>query len=78
VPLIAWLTGELKPLCEDVILSRSGLLARMFDRAALERLVRQQDSVDPGRWARRTWTMLMLGMWDAHVRTTWQPAGNAV
>ncbi|MCH7808482.1 MAG: asparagine synthase (glutamine-hydrolyzing) [Planctomycetes bacterium] len=68
VPLVRWLRGELRSLCEDVILSRDGLLTELFDRPALERLVRQGDGLDPARWSRRVWTLLMLGMWDRHVR----------
>jgi asparagine synthase (glutamine-hydrolysing) len=66
VPLVRWLRGELRELCEDVVLSRNGLLAERFDRTALERLVREKEGLDPARWSRRVWHLLMLGMWDAH------------
>ncbi len=64
VPLVRWLRGELRELAEDVLLSRDGLLHEMFDRAALERLLREGDGLDPARWSRRIWLLLMLGMWD--------------
>ncbi len=67
VPLVKWLRGELRELCEDMILSRDGLLAERFDRPALERLVRGRNELDPARWSRRVWHLLMLGMWDTHV-----------
>ncbi len=65
VPLVRWLRHDLAPLCEDVVLARNGLLADLFDRRALERIVREQDGLDPARWARRMWLLLVLGLWDA-------------
>ena len=70
VPLLRWLRTDLRSLCEDVMLARDGLLAEMFDRAALERLLREKDDLDPARWSRRVWLLLMLGMWDRCVRKT--------
>jgi asparagine synthase (glutamine-hydrolysing) len=64
VPLVEWLQGELHGLTEDVILSRNGLLADLFDRSALERLVRGRAGLDPARWSRRVWLLLVLGLWD--------------
>ena len=66
VPLVRWLRHDLKSLCEDVVLSRKGLLADLFDRRVLERIVREQDVLDPARWARRLWLLLTLGLWDDH------------
>ncbi|MFH0983849.1 MAG: asparagine synthase (glutamine-hydrolyzing) [Planctomycetota bacterium] len=68
VPLIRWLREDLRPLCDDVLLSRNGLLAELFERAHLERLIREEAGLDPRRWANRVWLLLMLGVWDAHVR----------
>ncbi len=64
VPLTRWLRGELRELAEDVILSRDGLLADLFDRSALERLLRDKDGLEPARWSRWVYHLLMLGMWD--------------
>lgn len=64
VPLVGWLKGELRELSEDVILARSGLLETIFERTALERLLRGEHGLDPARWSRRVWLLLMLGMWD--------------
>ena len=69
VPLVRWLRGELRDMTADVILSRSGLLAELFDRAALEALLRGDGGLDPARWSRRVWLLLMLGMWDRHVHS---------
>lgn len=68
VPLLRWLREDLKPMCREVVGWRGGLLEERFDRAALDRLVEERDGLDPRRWARRMWTVLMLGLWDMHVR----------
>ncbi len=67
LPVIRWLTGELRPMCEDILLSRSGLLAEMFERGALERMMRKPAGTEPARWARQVWVLLMLAMWDRQV-----------
>jgi asparagine synthase (glutamine-hydrolysing) len=76
VPLVRWLGGELRDMCEDIVLSRDGLLAELFDRSALERLVRGRDGLDPARWSRRVWHLLMLGMWDRYVNKASDRAGS--
>ncbi len=63
VPLSRWLTHELRGLRDEVLLSPSGLLAERFDRGALTRLVENRRGLDPARWSRRVWTLLMLGLW---------------
>jgi len=68
IPVAAWLRGPLKPVCEDLMLSRDGLLLELFDRAALEKLIRGQVGMEPGRWGRRVWWLLMLSVWDRCVR----------
>jgi asparagine synthase (glutamine-hydrolysing) len=68
VPVVRWLRGELRSLCEDIMLSPSGLLAEMFDRRALEELVHGGSRAEPARWGRQVWTLLMLGMWDRYAR----------
>ncbi len=77
VPLVRWLRSDLRELSEDVILSRSGLLADLFNRTALETLLREDSGLGPARWSRRVWLLLMLGMWDRHVRReVTSPAGT--
>jgi hypothetical protein len=76
VPLVRWLRGELREFCHDVILSRNGLLAELFDRAALERLLGEEERIDPARWSRRLWLLLMLGTWDQVVNRR-EPARRA-
>jgi asparagine synthase (glutamine-hydrolysing) len=68
IPLVEWLRGDLRQIRDDVVLSSSGLLADLFDRASLERLVRGETGLDPRRWSTRVWGLLMLGLWDQCVR----------
>lgn len=68
IPLVRWLREDLAQVRDDVVLSRQGILAEIFDRAQLERLVRGETSLDPRRWSTRVWMLLMLGMWDRYVR----------
>jgi asparagine synthase (glutamine-hydrolysing) len=41
-PLTQWLTGDLKEMRDDLILSQSGLMGDFFDRNALEWLLSPQ------------------------------------
>lgn len=68
VPLIRWLHEDLRPLRDDLLLQPTGLLRERFDPAAIQALVHNQDGLDPGRWARRVWTLMMLALWDVHGR----------
>ena len=68
VPVVQWLQGPLRPVCEDVLLSRGGLVRQYLDRPVLERIIRAPHLRDPGTWGRCMWTLLMLGIWDACVR----------
>lgn len=67
VPLVSWLRHDLKAMSHDIILSREGLIAQRFDRPSLEHLLRG-DRLDPGRWSRQVWHLLVLGIWDKEVR----------
>ncbi len=64
IPVHRWLRGDLRELCRDVVLSRRGVLTELFDRAKLERMLDNDGGLDPARWGRRVWLILMLGMWD--------------
>ncbi len=66
-PLVRWLRRDLHSLCEDVLLSRNGLVNEFFERGELERLIRGESHLDPGRWSRRLWLLLVLGLWDRNV-----------
>ena len=41
-----------------------GLLAERFDRGALQRLLGNSEGLEPARWSRRVWMLLVLGIWD--------------
>ncbi len=74
LPVVRWLRGELRSFTADVVLARQGLLAERFARRELERLLRNEEGLDISRWARRTWTLMMLGLWDACVHRERVPA----
>ena len=68
VPLVRWLREDLRAMRDDLLLSRSGLLADLCEPSYLHRLVRERTGLDPRRWSTRVWMLLMLAMWDRHVR----------
>jgi asparagine synthase (glutamine-hydrolysing) len=70
VPMVRWLRGELREMAADVVLTRSGLLADWFDREARERLLGNADGLEPARWSRQVWMLLVLGVWDREVYRT--------
>ena len=63
VPMDEWLRGPLRPVFEDVVLTRGDLLGMPFDRPAMARLLAEHVA---GR-ADRTlplWTVLSLALWS--------------
>ena len=68
VPLVRWLREDLRVMRDDLLLSRSGLLADLCEPSYLHRLVHERTGLDPRRWSTRVWMLLMLAMWDRHVR----------
>jgi asparagine synthase (glutamine-hydrolysing) len=77
VPLLRWLENDLKELRDDILLSPGGLLAERFSRTALETLVYRRTTIEPSRWAQQVIALLMLGIWDRHVRPQAMSAGVA-
>jgi asparagine synthase (glutamine-hydrolysing) len=68
IPRLQWLRGELRDMRDDVILARTGLMADLFKRDALERLLVEPRGLDPARWGTMVWILLMLGVWDQQIR----------
>jgi asparagine synthase (glutamine-hydrolysing) len=66
VPLYRWVSKDLKEFRDDLILSPNGLLARIFDRRKLERLLRDPVRGSRVRWAQLRWTLMMLAAWDRY------------
>ncbi len=66
IPVRRWLEEDLRELRDDLLLSRSGLVAQLFDRKALERLLSPSGraSTSSSRWGQLVWSLLMLGLWD--------------
>ncbi|MCP4594314.1 MAG: asparagine synthase (glutamine-hydrolyzing) [bacterium] len=68
VPLVRWLREDLRTLRDDLLLQPTGLVADICQRPYLERLVRGKTRLDPRRWSTRVWMLMMLALWDRHVR----------
>jgi len=68
IPLVEWVRGPLRPLIRDLCLSQGGILVERGNRTAIEALIDGKTTLDPDRWARRLWTLLMVSAWDAWCR----------
>lgn len=77
IPLINWVSGDLFPMISDVCLSRRGLIAEMFDRSQIERLLYRKSGLDDERWAKRLWILLMLAQWDMLCRAGASPIAGS-
>ena len=64
IPLIEWLRGSLRELVQDYCLSSRSLLMGLFNRAYIEDLLAERLPLDPDRWSRRVFTLLVLAMWE--------------
>lgn len=64
IPISEWLRRDLKSLSRESILNSRGKVRELFSTSALEHLLENKDRMDPDRWARRVWTLLMLALWS--------------
>ena len=84
IPLVAWVSGPLRPMIADLCLSRDGVMGDLFDRGQVEALLTRRPPfrLDDERWAKRLWTLLMLALWDRMCRRApvtaeaWVSAGS--
>jgi asparagine synthase (glutamine-hydrolysing) len=67
VPLHQWLQDDLREMSRDLLLQNSGLLNDLFTRSYREDLIFGRKFLDPARWARQVWFLLILALWDQHV-----------
>ena len=68
VPLGDWLTGDLWPLVEQLLLAKGGPIHRWFEPAAIHRLWTRFHRRRDGRFAFQIWRLLNLAVWfSAHV-----------
>ena len=63
IPIIEWLRRDLYGLVRDVCLARRGIVVELFDRSYLEDLLAERLPLDPDRWSRRVWMILILALW---------------
>lgn len=64
IPIATWLRGELQPLVRDSILNPNGIVRSLASERALLDLIEKPEKLDPDRWSRRVWTLLVLSLWD--------------
>ncbi|MBK9241925.1 MAG: asparagine synthase (glutamine-hydrolyzing) [Acidobacteria bacterium] len=75
-PMSAWLRGPLRPLFEDLVLSRGELLGLTIGQEALARIYRLH-LTRVGDYTRLLWRLLSLALWEArHFRAAFAHAGN--
>ncbi len=64
VPMSAWLRGPLRPVFEDLVLSRREVLGLPIDVTELRRLFRRHlTRLEPSPWP--MWRLLSLALWEA-------------
>ncbi len=63
IPIHSWLRQELATLTKDALLDPKGIVrGLMSEKDILETL--RGETLDPNRWSRRIWTLLILAIWD--------------
>ena len=73
VPMASWLRGPLRPLIDDLLLSRRDLLGVPFDRDALVRVVEAHQS-EREESTNLLWRLLSLALWESrHYRRSMTP-----
>ena len=80
IPLVEWLETDLAEMRDNLILSKSGLLSEIFQYSKLEELLKgkQKNILGKERWARLTWLLLSLSIWDHNRKETAQVKQNQV
>jgi asparagine synthase (glutamine-hydrolysing) len=64
IPLIEWLRRDLRELVQDYCLSSGGIIMGMFRRGYLADLLAERLPLDPDRWSRRVFNLLVLAIWE--------------
>ncbi len=64
IPLIEWLRKDLREMVYDYCWASPGVILGLFNRDYLEKLLAERLPLDPDRWSRRVFTLLVLGMWE--------------
>jgi asparagine synthase (glutamine-hydrolysing) len=64
IPLIEWLREDLRELVYDYCLASRSMIMGLFNRAYIEDLLAERLPLDPDRWGRRVFTLLVLAMWE--------------
>jgi asparagine synthase (glutamine-hydrolysing) len=64
IPLIEWLRGDLREMVHDYCLASGGIIMGLFNRAYIADLLAERFPLDPDRWSRRVFTLLVLAIWE--------------
>lgn len=65
IPLVQWMTNDLKAMVRDVCTSESSILFDLFDRSEVLAIVDRQYPIEDERWAKRMWSLFMLASWGS-------------
>jgi asparagine synthase (glutamine-hydrolysing) len=64
IPVQDWLDGPLKDLMWDACIDSSGSLDSLIGQKRLRSFLGKETAMEPARWSRRAWLLLMFAMWD--------------
>ena len=64
IPLDTWLSGPLRKMSEDLILSTSKLISPIFQISKLQRLLRNRQNINNRKWSMTVWSLMMLFAWE--------------
>jgi asparagine synthase (glutamine-hydrolysing) len=67
IPLVRWMTKDLRGMVRDVCMAEGGVLFDLLDRREVEAVLDRRVSMDDARWAKRVWILFMLASWGRHV-----------
>lgn len=77
IPAASWLRSALRPIAEDALFAKNGIVARTLDSAVLRGLwaEHQDGSRDHSSLI---WAVMMLGLWERHVGSAVPPAEGSI
>ena len=67
IPLVRWMTVDLRDMVYDICTREQSLLFDFFERPAIMDLLNRRTATDDERWAKRVWILFMLANWGFHV-----------
>lgn len=68
IPLVRWMTRDLRPMARDVCAAQDSILFDLFDRREVSAILDRRVPMDDERWAKRVWLLFMLASWGRCAR----------